>query len=264
MYASDALVLHILGLFCGTAWERTYRADKSLYVELSTTAPSSDGTNVTPPTYTEYSRASALFSVSLDTAYGYVAKNADSIVFPTASTQGGTVTHVAIYSAPTGGEMLFYGALTTSVEVVPGVSVAVGAEELKLWISGVTQTFSLMLLTLIAEYTNADVASPSLYPCKAALFNGNPEAGGTEMTGGGYERVAVTFGEPALSGTQYAIRNTQAVVFPTATSSRGAYDYDVLCSTAGDVLLAKGGTVGSYSLGSQVQYAVGAITFALS
>lgn len=47
-----------------------------------------------------------------------------------------------------------------------------------------------------------------------ALFDGDPTSGGSELTGGGYARQAVTFGTPANKKTS----NTNKVTFPIATS----------------------------------------------
>lgn len=61
-------------------------------------------------------------------------ENAATITFPTPSASWGTVTHWGVYDAATGGNLLFYAALTTSkvINIGDAVSFAAGALSLQI------------------------------------------------------------------------------------------------------------------------------------
>jgi len=67
-------------------------------------------------------------------------------------------------------------------------------------------------------FRNTAMTSPTTV--YAALFSAAPSdaAGGTELTGNGYTRIAITMGAAAAG----AISNSAAVTFPTATGSNWA------------------------------------------
>lgn len=89
--------------------------------------------------------------------------------------------------------------------------------------------------------------------CYLALFTVAPTiaGGGTEVTGSGYARQAVTFGA-AASG---AIANDNLIAFPVVTSSgytvKGLYAAIMDASTGGNMLY-----LVSYNGGSDIAYAV--------
>ena len=86
------------------------------YLALFTTNPAEDasGTEVSA-SGTAYARQSASFTVS-----GNTASNSAAIEFPTATATYGTVTHVGVYDALTGGNLIAYAALTTSKAIDTG------------------------------------------------------------------------------------------------------------------------------------------------
>lgn len=86
------------------------------YLALFTSNPAEDasGTEVTT-TGTAYARQSATFTVS-----GNTASNSAAIEFPTATASYGTVTHVGVYTASSGGDLIAYAALSTSKAIDTG------------------------------------------------------------------------------------------------------------------------------------------------
>ena len=86
------------------------------YIALFTTDPAEDasGTEVSA-SGTAYARQSASFTVS-----GNTASNSAAIEFPTATATYGTVTHVGVYDALSGGNLIAYAALTTSKTIDTG------------------------------------------------------------------------------------------------------------------------------------------------
>jgi len=80
-------------------------------------------------------------------------------------------------------------------------------------------------------------ALPSPATVYAALFTSAPTPGtaGTEVSGGSYTRVAVTFGAPSLSGVTL---NSAPVAFPTASALWGTVAaVGIFDSLAGGTLL---------------------------
>lgn len=86
------------------------------YLALFTTNPAEDasGSEVSA-SGTAYARQSATFTVS-----GNTASNSGAIEFPTATASYGTVTHVGVYTASSGGDLIAYAALSTSKAIDTG------------------------------------------------------------------------------------------------------------------------------------------------
>lgn len=84
------------------------------FVALYTGAPSDAGGG-TEVSGGAYARQAVTFSVSGDTA-----TNSGAIEYPTATAGYGTVTHVGIFDASTGGNLIAYAALTASKTIDTG------------------------------------------------------------------------------------------------------------------------------------------------
>jgi len=91
-----------------------YTSPTTVYVSLHTANPDEDasGTEVSGGGYV---RQSGSFSVTNNTATTTAA-----VEYPTATADYGTVSHVAIWDASTGGNMLAYAALTASKTISTG------------------------------------------------------------------------------------------------------------------------------------------------
>ena len=86
------------------------------YLALFTSNPAEDASGTEVSTSgTAYARQSATFTVS-----GNEATTSAAIEFPTATASYGTVTHVGVFDASTGGNMIAYSALSTSKAVGTG------------------------------------------------------------------------------------------------------------------------------------------------
>ena len=84
------------------------------YVALFTSAPSDAGGG-TEVSGGAYARQAVTFSVS-----GNTATNSGAIEYSTATAGYGTVTHVGIFDASTGGNLIAHSALTTSKAIDTG------------------------------------------------------------------------------------------------------------------------------------------------
>jgi hypothetical protein len=118
--ATETLVLNWL-LTTGSATRPT-----SWHLALFTSSPAEDASGTEVSTSgTAYARQSAAFTVS-----GNTASNTSAIEFPTATASYGTVSHVGVYDASTGGNLLAYAALTTSKAIDTGDVLRVPAGDL--------------------------------------------------------------------------------------------------------------------------------------
>jgi hypothetical protein len=94
------------------------------YLGLFTAAPGEAGGG-TEVSGGAYAREAVTFSVSGDTA-----TNTAAIEFPVATANWGTITHVAVFDASTGGTQIAYAALTTSKTISTGDVLRVPAGDL--------------------------------------------------------------------------------------------------------------------------------------
>ena len=93
-----------------------YTSPTTVYVSLHTANPDEDGSGAEVSTSgTGYARQAGSFSVS-----GNTATTSAAVEYATATASYGTVTHVGIYDASTGGNLLAYAALSTSKSIASG------------------------------------------------------------------------------------------------------------------------------------------------
>lgn len=100
-----------------------YAPVATVYIALSTTAPTAAGANVTEPTANGYARVAVLNNATnFPTATGGSKTNGTPITFPeaTGAWGGGNITHFAIFDAATAGTFMGFGSVTTPKTVVAG------------------------------------------------------------------------------------------------------------------------------------------------
>ena len=99
-----------------------YTQPSNLYVGLFLNTSTNAAANLEAGTLTDevsggsYARQSGAFSA----ASGGSASTSATITFPAASANWGTITHVAVMDALTSGNVLFWGAVTTSKTIETG------------------------------------------------------------------------------------------------------------------------------------------------
>lgn len=100
----------------------------NLYLALYTTDPT-DGDAGTEATFGAYARQAIVRSVAGFDVSGDVGSNAALISFPEATSGSDTITHIAIRTASSGGDMLYHGVMGTSRLVDTGTTLefAIGA-----------------------------------------------------------------------------------------------------------------------------------------
>lgn len=113
MSFSNTFETHVLNyVFTATSVTRP----TAWYLALFTSNPDEDASGTEVSTSgTAYARQSATFTVS-----GNTASNSAAIEYPTATASFGTVTHVGVFDASTGGNLIAYSALDTSKAISTG------------------------------------------------------------------------------------------------------------------------------------------------
>lgn len=116
-YAESKLLDHVLG--------KTSYTKPTTYVALFTAAPgeAGGGTEVSGGSY-------ARQALTTNAASSGVADNDATITFPTATGSWGTITHVGIFDASSGGNLLMYTALDASKTVASGDRLSFAAGDL--------------------------------------------------------------------------------------------------------------------------------------
>ena len=94
------------------------------HIALYTSAPDDTGGG-TEVSGSAYARQSVAFTIS-----GNTASNTSALEFPTATGSYGTVTHVGVFGASSGGNLIAYAALTTSKAIDTGDVLRVPAGDL--------------------------------------------------------------------------------------------------------------------------------------
>lgn len=113
-----------------------YTAATNIYVALSTTTPTADDTNVTEPSGNGYARVEVTNNLTnFPAAVDGAKSNGTTITFPEATGSWGTVTHFVLYDASTGGNMLGFGALTTSKTIESGDTASFATGDLDITLS---------------------------------------------------------------------------------------------------------------------------------
>lgn len=108
-YLEDAFLDHFLGT-------SSTSSPTNVYVALHTADPTDAGTG-TEVSGNGYARQ----TISFDASSSGTASNSSAIEFPAASGGDfGTITHIGLWDASTGGNLLFHSALTTSKTIADG------------------------------------------------------------------------------------------------------------------------------------------------
>jgi hypothetical protein len=104
-YLENALINHVLR-------NTALASPATVYAALFTTDPTDAdaGTEVSGGAY-------ARQAVTFDPPINGIAANDADVIYPTATANWGTVTHVGIYDDPTAGNLLFHGTLGSSKTV---------------------------------------------------------------------------------------------------------------------------------------------------
>lgn len=252
-FSENELVDHLLGV-------GAYTAPTTVYLALSTADPTDDASGLAEPGYTGYARKAITFGA----ASGRTITQSATVNFDPCTAGSATVTHWALMDASTVGNALAYGALDVSKNIVSGNTPSVSSGEVVVEFTaggGLSNYAAGKLLDLM--FRNQAFSSPTP---RAALFTTvcSDSAAGTEVTGGSYARVSVTFS--AASGG--VTSNSGAVTFPTPTASWGTVVAMALmdAASAGNMLAYDNTSVVDQlvGIGDTVTFPIGDIDFSMS
>lgn len=100
----------------------------SLYVSLWVGDPTDTGAGGAEASYTGYAREAVARTSGGWTVASGVASNTAAITFGACTVGSDTVTHFAIHTAVTGGDMLYNGSLTSQLAITVGITpeIAIG------------------------------------------------------------------------------------------------------------------------------------------
>ena len=200
-------------------------AISSRYLALFTSDPGNDGQSGTEASYTGYARKSLTFAAPTITDGVLTMANSNKIVFPNTSGTTQRITHVALFSASTGGNMLLYGAMTTPVDNVAGMVFSPGS--ISWTISGdLSDNFKTAIANVLR---NTAITKITPY---VGLFDGDPRTSGTEVSGGSYARKKLTITAPtSVNGMGYTYPSA-AIEFATPTADWGTVTHVAIMQTA--------------------------------
>jgi len=123
-YTENLILAWLLTL--GTATRPT-----SWYLALFTTATSDSTPGTEVGTGLGYIRRPIQFSVT-QAAGATRARNINTITFPTATGNWGTITHIGVFDNSTDGNMLFHNILTSSKTIYTGDILSIEVQELSI------------------------------------------------------------------------------------------------------------------------------------
>lgn len=213
MYATDYFETKFLNVLRGTP----FSAPSALYIGLYLSSPCESGTGGIEASYTGYERVAITFDAPTDMNNGKGTKNSTVLTFALAPSDSGTVTHIGISDAKTGGNMLLYGKLTDSLTIKANEAPTIQKGEIIYYLNGnLSSTYKKNLINVLRG-TSIPSARPYI-----ALFSGSPEVASNEFNADNYEREEATFSAPAgnVSG-RMLIQTTNNIAFNVPSSDWG-------------------------------------------
>lgn len=223
MYACDYLENGVLNAALRGI---TFAAPAKCYLALYINDPGESGTAGTEVIYTGYKRMEIEFSAPAAFSGGMGIQNLTDITFPTPPEVAGTITHVGVLDSLSGGNMLARGELMEPLVIGKEQPPVLLAGDAVFYLNGnLSKAWKTKVLNLFRGTTLQGI-TPYL-----SLWNGSPEDSGSELSGGNYQRVPITFGAPAeQSSGQILARNSSPVSFPRPTTAWGLWSWVALYS----------------------------------
>lgn len=224
MYLTNYSERALLNSFLGISWN----APSKVYLGLFLSNPTDSGHDGVEVAYNGYNRQPIEFTEPKVSGKIVSTNNLNHISFSKATKEVGTITHAGIFDSQAGGNMLAYAPLTESMSIGTDEAPTILNGELSLSFS---QNFSLEYKKKILNIFRGQ-SIPGFTP-HMALFNGDPDSGGAEITGDLYERQSLSFTTPIEGQTGYSeiSLNTKAT-FPKPPTEWGLMDHLVIYDAA--------------------------------
>ena len=222
MYATNYFEAAFLNAMKGI----TLAAPSKFYIGLYVSNPGESGTNGIEINYPGYARQPITFSPpAQDSAINAIAiKNDTEITFPTTKQDAGMVTHIGILDSQVGGNMWLYGEARENLIVNADEAPVVLAQEIIYYsVGNLSDLYKTALLNVIRGQS-----IPGYTP-HIALFNGNPNSGGAELSGENYARPALEFATPSEADSgQMQTANIAPTQFNRPTTAWGTWNYTAI------------------------------------
>lgn len=220
MYATNRFEEIILNLFRG----QDASAPENVYLALFLSSPGESGTSGAEIAYTGYSRMPVTLSAPAEMNTTIGVKNTADVTYSRSPSAAGTVTHVGLMDSRTGGYCWIYAHLDDPLIVAADEAPVIVEEEAKFWITGdMANAYKTKVLNLLR---GVDCAGFSPY---LALYNGNPDEGGSELSGANYARVPLTFAAPTQQeNNQMLMTNSARAATNRASTNWGTWLYSVI------------------------------------
>lgn len=224
MYWSDYAETAILNSFRGQA----VTAPTTIFAAAFLSNPTDLGTG-TEVSYPGYIRQPITFSAPTVGTTGVTTVNDADVNFPVSNIAVGNITYFGFFDSITGGNLWCYvkvegDTLTLEAGVAPLIKAGKLTFTFRGTLSNVMMTRGLNLLR------GVNLAGFSPY---IALYDGNPQNGGFELSGGNYARFPIDFSAPtAQSAGQMAIGNSGAVSSNSSNTNWGTWSYTAIMDAA--------------------------------
>ncbi|MCA9872475.1 MAG: hypothetical protein KC441_02440 [Anaerolineales bacterium] len=256
-YAENAF----LGMILGSA----YSPPSTVYLALSTADPTEDGSGLAEPGYTGYARKAITFGAA---ASRRVTQSA-TVTFDQCTAGSAVVTHWALFDAASGGNMLAYGALNASKNVVAGNTPSVVSGEVYVEITGEIANYAANN-GLDRMFRNQAWTLPSSWYVALVTATVSATDTGSTLTepgGNAYARTSVG-ASPWAAVSGGASQNNNVIQYPTPTGSWGTVVGIAVVDAAsnGNLLFYDNDGVTDQAVGDgdDVSFAIGALDVSLS
>lgn len=224
MYASDYLETGFLNVLRGN----TFTAPAKCYLALFLNDPGETGAAGTEMQYPGYARMVIDFSEPADTNGGVGIKNLSDITFAAPASPVGTVTHIAVMDSLVGGNMLARGELTENLVIGANEPPVFLAGDILFYLTGsMSKAYKTRLLNIFRGVSISGI-TPHF-----SLWNGSPEASGSELAGDNYARAPLTFAAPSEQASgQMLMSNAGVVTFNRPSTPWGVWNWSAIYSAA--------------------------------
>lgn len=237
----------------------SYTPVATVYIGLSTADPTQAGTGWVDPTYTGYARKAITFAAAGSRSIAQTG----AVTFDACTAGSSTVTHWGIWDASTAGNLLAYGALSASKNIVTGntPSIATGQVTISFNAGAVFTGYANTVLDWV--FRNQANAQPT--NVKLALSTTTPADDGTNITepsGNNYSQLTFNTWN-AATGTPRLADNNGVATFATPSGSWGTVTYTVVYKDTTPIFY---GSVTAQAIGSgdTVQFASGALDISIN
>jgi len=195
----------------------------NLFVGLYATSPGDSGTAGIEIQYDGYVRQKIEFDAPYEDGGGLAITNSNDLLWAAPSNNVGQARFVGISDSSVfgSGNMLLYGELTIPLEIREGQQPNFYIGDATYFFLGCyTKEFKTRCLNILRGQNMQGFSS------HMALFDGDPENGGSELSGPTYARPNVTFNSPAVQVAGFSeITNTNEVRFPRPSTIWGNKAY---------------------------------------